>query len=246
MTVNFNRWQKYWACVQCCEKWVTTEYSGEIRGSRNNNWKCSQKFSQRFEQALPLSTLDSKNANSWTQRNTNDSAKHNVIALEHQLLQGAIHSFQIGTVIWSKTNFGPTVHHHPQSSPLLCACTVPSTNASWKSCLWGCSAPHVILSYYLNCQNGGFSVLPGKQKSREGGSCCFGQKQPGEKGSVRQGAVVLQEPLLLSPKFGAKSSHCWHPTVKYSVWSTDHNLLTAARHAGALNWFNICLAVVIK
>jgi hypothetical protein len=35
----------------------------------------------------------------------------------------------------------------------------------------------------------------------------FGQKFPGEKGSVIQCVVVMQWPVLLSPKLGAKSSH---------------------------------------
>jgi hypothetical protein len=41
-------------------------YSGAISISK---WKCSQYSSQRFEQALPLSTLGSKTDNSQTQRN---------------------------------------------------------------------------------------------------------------------------------------------------------------------------------
>jgi hypothetical protein len=35
----------------------------------------------------------------------------------------------------------------------------------------------------------------------------FGQKFPCEKESVRQYDVVMQQPILLSPKFGAKFSH---------------------------------------
>jgi hypothetical protein len=38
-------------------------------------------------------------------------------------------------------------------------------------------------------------------------SCCFSQKFPGEKGSVRRCVVVMQQPVLLSPKFGSKFSH---------------------------------------
>jgi hypothetical protein len=34
-----------------------------------------------------------------------------------------------------------------------------------------------------------------------------GQKFHGEKWSVRRYVVVMQQPVLLSPKFGAKSSH---------------------------------------
>jgi hypothetical protein len=33
----------------------------------------------------------------------------------------------------------------------------------------------------------------------------FGQKFPGEKGSVRRCVVVMQQPVLLHPKFEAKS-----------------------------------------
>jgi hypothetical protein len=33
------------------------------------------------------------------------------------------------------------------------------------------------------------------------------KKVPGEKGSVKRCVVVMQQPVLLSPKFGAKSSH---------------------------------------
>jgi hypothetical protein len=35
----------------------------------------------------------------------------------------------------------------------------------------------------------------------------FGQKFPGEKGSVRQCAVVMQQPVLLLPQLGVKSLH---------------------------------------
>jgi hypothetical protein len=35
----------------------------------------------------------------------------------------------------------------------------------------------------------------------------FGQKFPGEKGSVRQCVVLVQQPFLSLPKFGAKPSH---------------------------------------
>jgi hypothetical protein len=62
------------------------------------------------------------------------------------------------------------------------------------------------------CQNGGLSVLfsiKETDKSRMG----FGttvmlflvKKFPAEKGSVRWCIVVMQQPVLLSPKFGVKS-----------------------------------------
>jgi hypothetical protein len=67
-----------------------------------------------------------------------------------------------GAAIWSKTNFGPTGHHYPQSSPLLCICEIlkfflihPGSHI-----LWGCSEPPVIMSRSPQlCQNGGLSVL---------------------------------------------------------------------------------------
>jgi hypothetical protein len=48
------------------------------------------------------------------------------------------------------------------------------------------------------------------EKSRVGGDnshFVFGQKFLPEKGSVSWCIVVMQQPVLLSPKFGAKSSH---------------------------------------
>jgi hypothetical protein len=54
---------------------------------------------------------------------------------------------------------------------------------------------------------------PQSRKKRKVGwvgedSCVvFGQKFPGEKGSVRRFIVVMQQQVILSPKFGAKS---WH------------------------------------
>jgi hypothetical protein len=41
----------------------------------------------------------------------------------------------------------------------------------------------------------------------DGSLVVFGQKFPGEKGNVRQCVVKTQQPVLLSHKFGAKSSH---------------------------------------
>jgi hypothetical protein len=35
----------------------------------------------------------------------------------------------------------------------------------------------------------------------------FVKEFPGEKGSVRQFVIMMQQPVLLSPKFGAKFSH---------------------------------------
>jgi hypothetical protein len=37
-----------------------------------------------------------------------------------------------GVAICSKTNFEPTNHHHPRSSPLPCMCIIPSVSAIFK------------------------------------------------------------------------------------------------------------------
>jgi hypothetical protein len=61
------------------------------------------------------------------------------------------------------------------------------------------------------CQNGGLSVVSSIGETEdirvgEGGqSCCFWSKIPWlkKKGNVRQCVVVMQRPILLSPKLGA-------------------------------------------
>jgi hypothetical protein len=37
-----------------------------------------------------------------------------------------------GAAIWSQSNFGPTVQHHPRSNPFSHVCTVPSTSEMFK------------------------------------------------------------------------------------------------------------------
>jgi hypothetical protein len=48
-------------------------------------------------------------------------------------------TYRSSAAIWSKTNFGPTGHHYPRSSPLPHVWTVLNAsaiffNTSWKSC----------------------------------------------------------------------------------------------------------------
>jgi hypothetical protein len=62
------------------------------------------------------------------------------------------------------------------------------------------------------CQNGGLSVLSsiGKTEKSEvgwGRHVVYGKKFSDEKGSVKRCVVVMQEPVLFKPKFGAKYSH---------------------------------------
>jgi hypothetical protein len=51
----------------------------------------------------------------------------------------------------------------------------------------------------------------------------FGQKFSGEKGSVRQCVVVMQQPVFLSPMFRVKSSHILmqSPLNVTEVWRID-------------------------
>jgi hypothetical protein len=48
-----------------------------------------------------------------------------------------------------------------------------------------------------NCPSEKIRVSGGRE------SCCFGQKLPHEKGSVRRCLIVMQQPVILPPKFGA-------------------------------------------
>jgi hypothetical protein len=54
----------------------------------------------------------------------------------------------------------------------------------------------------------GFQNIGKSRVGRGRQSCCFWPKKiPGEKENVRRHLVVMQQPVLLSPEFGAKSSH---------------------------------------
>jgi hypothetical protein len=63
------------------------------------------------------------------------------------------------------------------------------------------------------CQNGsilGLSSIGETEKGRVGGEDShvpFWQKFPGKRRNLRRCVVVMQQPALLSPKFGAKFSH---------------------------------------
>jgi hypothetical protein len=56
-----------------------------------------------------------------------------------------------------------------------------------------------------------FYLQSGKQRKvgwvADNSHIVCGKKYPAAKGNVRQGIVVMKQPVLLSPKFGAKSSH---------------------------------------
>jgi hypothetical protein len=88
-------------------------------------------------------------------------------------------------------------------------------------------------------QNGGLSVLSsiGETDKSEVGvgrqSYCFSQKLSGEKGSVRRCVVVMQQPVLLSPKVRGKFFEPLHAVA-------------AKRHISKRNWLfdlpgpNVC------
>jgi hypothetical protein len=90
-----------------------------------------------------------------------------------------------GAAIWSKTNFGPTGHHHPRGSPIPHVCTVPSASKvvfseggqhRLRLCLDHLSCVKMAaFQFYLQKENREKSQGP-SQASRVGGgrqSCCF-------------------------------------------------------------------------
>jgi hypothetical protein len=130
-----------------------------------------------------------------------------------------------GAAISSKTNFGPTGHYRPWSSPLLHLCTVPRICAIFtlilevvfrvgvQHCLWFClnhlnCVKMAAIQFYLQLE---------KQRKVSGiqarwvwlvadeSHIVFAHSC--EKGSVRQCIVIMQQPVLLLPKSGTKS---WH------------------------------------
>jgi hypothetical protein len=116
-----------------------------------------------------------------------------------------------GAAILSKTNFGPTGHHHP----LQRVCTVPSASVIFKCILEAmfCEGVQHLLRFYLdhlNCVKMAafqFCIQSGKQRRvgcvRDNSHVGFGKKKfPGKKGSVRWCAVMIQQPILSSPSSG--------------------------------------------
>jgi hypothetical protein len=102
-------------------------------------------------------------------------------------------------------------------------------NASWKSCSvivfsTACNSASITsvvskrrpFSFIFN--QGNRKVARGQVRRvgwvRDDTHVIFGQKFPGEKGSVRRCVVVMQQLVLLSPKFGAKSAHFQALAVK--------------------------------
>jgi hypothetical protein len=96
--------------------------------------------------------------------------------------------------------------------------TVNSAPANSK-CIWkwcSVSVQHHLrfFHYHISCIKMAalkFYVQPGRYRKlglvEDDSHIIFGQKFSGEKGSVRWCVVVMQQSVLLSPKFGAKSSH---------------------------------------
>jgi hypothetical protein len=127
------------------------------------------------------------------------------------------HTFTIsgtGADIWSKSNFGPTGHHHPRSSPLPHVCTVLRASAIFKCILEVfCEGVQHRMRFcldYLSCvKMAAFQLyLQSADRKTSGGwgatvMLFSGQNFSREKGSVRWRVVVRQQPILLSPKFRA-------------------------------------------
>jgi hypothetical protein len=103
-----------------------------------------------------------------------------------------------GAAIWSKSNVGPTVHHHPQSSRHPCVC-IFSAFLSFFKCILEvvfCESVHKRLRFclhHVNCvKMGSLSFISSRGNTvGDGNNVSFGQNFP----------------VLLSPKFGTKTSH---------------------------------------
>jgi hypothetical protein len=133
-----------------------------------------------------------------------------------------------------KLSFGPNGHHHSRSSPHPRVYTIPCAsailNTSWNLCsvrLFSTACDSAsITSILLIWLPFSLSSVGETEKSRVDGDVShvvFGQKFPGEKGSVRRRVVVIQQQTLLSPKFRAKSSHIFtqSPSVLTVVCGID-------------------------
>jgi hypothetical protein len=125
---------------------------------------------------------------------------------------------ETGAAIWSETYFGPIAHCRPQSSPLPCISHF--LNAPWKLCSVrvfsttcdSASITSVMAAFQFYLQSGKQGKVTGGEARQLGwvGNDChvvFGQKFPGGKGSVRRCVVMMQQPVLLSLKLHAESSH---------------------------------------
>jgi hypothetical protein len=128
--------------------------------------------------------------------------------------------------VCSKINFGPTGYHRPRSSPFTCVYTVPSASVIFKCILEVvfCEGVHHRLRFFLDYLNYvkmaalKFYLRSGKQRKVAGCQVtwlgCVGdvtlflvKNSLVLKGSVRRCVVMMKYLVLLSPKFGVKSSH---------------------------------------
>jgi hypothetical protein len=144
-----------------------------------------------------------------------------------------------GASILPKTNFVPTGHHHPWSSPNPHICTIPSAsalfwNASWKSCSMrvsstACdSAPSPQL-----CQMRAFHFYVQLRKQRKvvwvGTTVMFSIKNSPVKEEVRSVHCRDITAISFSPNFGVTSSHSRRKMSHYygelTVWPTRTNSL---------------------
>jgi hypothetical protein len=112
----------------------------------------------------------------------------------------------------------PIGRHHPQSSSLPhvdTGLTVTSIFGTLPGSpfLSECQALSAIRPGSPHCYQTSFSFIHGNRKKSQGAKSMdesqfiFRQKLLGEDGSVRGGVVMVKQSCLLSPKFGATSSH---------------------------------------
>jgi hypothetical protein len=124
-----------------------------------------------------------------------------------------------------KTNFGPIGTIILEVVPFHAYALFPALlpiflNASWKSCSVRVFSSTCYFALITSVVSNDGIFDRGKWKNRRGpvqtsrmggwrddSHVAFGKKFPDESGCVRWWVLLMQQPVLSSPKFGVKSSH---------------------------------------
>jgi hypothetical protein len=130
----------------------------------------------------------------------------------------------------------PTGHHHPRSSPLPRVCTVPRASAIFLKCILEVVISKGVQHRMSICLDRlicvkivafQFYLQSGKQRKvgrvGDDSHVVFGNKFHGEKGNVRRCVVVMQQPVLLSPRFRGEVFAYFHTVA-------------VKRHSSMRNW----------
>jgi hypothetical protein len=135
-----------------------------------------------------------------------------IIYIEPSIISGT------AAALWSKTNLGPTSHHHVQIRPLPCLCAVPSASGILKCVVEVvfCEGIQHSLRFCLDHLTVSkwrpFSLIfnQGNRENYSGWGTTvilFLLKNSLVERSVRRWVFMTQQPVLLSSNFVTKFSH---------------------------------------